>query len=106
MGDPYFKTNPVYQRARPGLQRWSIVCWLTAISGTRRLRDPNVKTPWQVKFQAGLWGWAFIGLFPLLVLWFGVWIVSLFVRVCLLGLATVFAAAYGITQLRRREARD
>ncbi|HZS31253.1 MAG TPA: hypothetical protein VFA37_08355 [Gaiellaceae bacterium] len=99
MSDDFFKTHPAYRRAQPGLQRWSVFCWMTALSGTAWLRDPNVRAPWRLKLEAGLWGWAFIGLFPLLVLWLGVWIIWLFVRICLLGFAAIFTAAYWLARL-------
>lgn len=101
MSEAFFKKHPAYRQAQPGLQRWSVFCWMTALSGTSWLRDPSVGTPWRLKLEAGLWGWALIGLFPLLVIWLGVWIVWLFVRVCLLGFAVILTVVYWLARLAR-----
>src|SRR3974377_1738296 len=94
MTDLYFQHNPTYRAAQPGLQRWAVFCWMTALSGTKWMLDPNVKTPWQAKLGAGLWGWALFGLFPLFVIWFAVWVIWLSVRMCLLAPAILFSTAY------------
>ena len=98
----YFQRNPTYQASPPGLARVTVWLWLTAVTGTRWMRDPSAPpTPLREKLWAAFGAWALFGLPALLVLWLALLVIWAFVRLGLAALALVLLVALGILTAAR-----
>jgi hypothetical protein len=74
--------------------------WVLGLGGLQAIRNPNASGPTTAqKLWALAWAWVLFGGFFLIVAWLGVALLWFIVRLCLLALAIVLTAGYGLTRL-------